>query len=688
MSQFRLAVLLSMFAALSACGGSSSSSSSPTGNTPNTGNEPSASQNSELLVSRRGGHYWHDFCAGKPDSTVVPADPRELVVPGVDAGRAVLMNAPWQVCQEGNHPGTCGELRRQSERGLALIAAEGRPGAASMFSGDAATSTYAFPASAYAEMWNSIWQLEERPAQYDELVAQRWGMPLSRIRNPYPLAGEDPNETNGGSGQLPMGVTQLREADGRWTGQLNLSCSICHGGAVGSDADGPGLGAQYGTNSLSDITAMYADLVRLAPQQAALAIVAQNKVRGTGNITNFQLFGVLTFGDYESIPSWLTIQAEPSTGTEDPPVWWNLGSRTAKFFDAGMMVDAKRIELSFHFPDFFGDYEAAKQWVLDHQQAGDAWLHSLKSPVWPEAKLGAIDQNLAEAGAILFHEKNLWAQGLQNPVARPEGGNGSCASCHGAYSPRYTNNPKWLASPLLDGVAAYVTPIDIIDTDRARLNGNSQRVADYTRDNWFIYGDGEKNEAGAPICGNWNDEALRGERELGYLAPPLFGVLATAPYFHNGAVPDIDGVLNPEKRPTIWRRQSAAAPAGLEGSVVMGYDYSLQSGYDSEKMGWRYDELPCEAGASLPLLGVTNPLLDCNPLDAEGASLQDGLGLVWGNGGLAWNLINVPILTNEQLEERKIYNTRFYSQSNSGHAFTAVLTEAERRAIKEYLKTL
>ncbi|WP_348672785.1 hypothetical protein, partial [uncultured Abyssibacter sp.] len=380
-----------------------------------------------LLGSRRGGHYWHDYCADKPDDAAVPDDPRTLVVPGVNEGKAVLMNAWYHSCQADNRPETCGELRARAKSGLAIVAAEGRIGAASMFSGDYSESSFAFDAYEYAGMWNSIWGLSERPANYDQLVAQRWGMPLSAVRNPYPLDGEDPNLTDGGSGQLPMGVTQLREEDGTWTGQLNTTCSICHGGGVGLPEEGEGLGAMYGTNSLSDITVMFTDLARLAPQQAALAIISQNKVRGTGNITNFQLFGTLTLADYETIPSYLTVQAEPSTGTEDPPVWWNVGSRTAKFFDAGQLVDAKRIELSFHFPDFFSDIDNAKQWVLDHMQDSDAWISSLKAPAWPEQTLGAIDEPLAEAGAILFHNKDLWAEGLDNPVDRPDGGNGSCA---------------------------------------------------------------------------------------------------------------------------------------------------------------------------------------------------------------------------------------------------------------------
>jgi endo-cleaving rubber dioxygenase len=695
MNPFFATALAGAISLLVACGGSSSGSPAAgagddaSGNaSDNTGGASEPVSTSALLGSRRGGHYWHDYCEGKPDSTPVPADPREMVTPGVNKDKAVLMNAWWQTCQDDNHPGTCGELRARSERGFALVAAEGRPGAASFFSGDNSESSFSFPAEDYAEMWDSIWGLDARPAQYDELVAQRWGMPLSVVKNPYPLPGEDPNATNGGSGQLPMGVTQLRNKDGSWTGQLNVTCSICHGGAVGSASDGEGLGPQYATNSLSDITVMFTDLARLAPQQAALAIISQNKVRGTGNITNFQLFGTLTIADYQTLPQYLTIQAEPSTGTEDPPVWWNVGSRSAKFFDGGEVTDAKRIELSFHFPDMFNDLEGAKQWILDNQQDSDAWISSLKSPPWPEQALGAIDTNLAEAGAVLFHSKDLWAAGLNNPVPRPEGGNGSCASCHGAYSPRYVNDPSYLDSPLLEGVAAYITPMEVIDTDSARLDGNSERVAQYARSNWFAYSDGPYNDQGVSLCGNWADEALRGDRELGYLAPPLYGVWATAPYFHNGSVPNIEGVLNPEARPQIWRRHSVPAPAGLEGKVVMGFDYSLSSGYDAENIGWRYDELPCEAGTSLPLFGVVTPVLDCNPVDDSMPTLQDALAVLWGNGGLAWNLLNLPILTDAQVEERKIYNTNYYSQGNGGHAFTAVLTAQERRAIIEYLKTL
>lgn len=636
-----------------------------------------------LLGSRRGGHYWFDYCEGRPDDTPLPQDPRELVVPGVNQGKAVHMNAFWQTCQPGGNPGTCGALRERVARGYPIVAGAGQVGAGHFFSGSSPDSGLAFPVSSYNEMWKRIWRLSARPDNYDQLVAERWGMPLSPTRNPYPLPGEDANKTDGGSGQLPMGVTQLRNADGSWTGKLNVTCSICHGGGVGSASDGPRLGAMYGTNSLSDITLMFTDLAMLAPQQAALALISQNKVRGTGNITNFQLFGTLTITDLEGLPGYLSIQTQPSTGTEDPPVWWNVGSRPVKFFDGGMVMDAKRIELSFHFPNtpMHQDMAADKQWIIDNQQDSDAWIMSLRSPAWPEAVLGAIDTTLAEQGAILFHNKDLWAAGLANPVARPAGGNGSCASCHGAYSPRYVNDPAYLDTPLLEGIASNIAPLEIIGTDRRRLDGNSQLVAYAARTNWFAYSDGEKNAAGVALCGDQNDTALRGDRKLGYLAPPLYGVWATAPYLHNGSVPSLWEVLKPSERKTIWRRTSKPARADQAGKVVMGYDYSLDTGYDRTRMGWKYEALSCGSGGG-------TPLLDCNPLNDTAPTLQDLLGPLYANGGLLWNLANLPVIGSGQIEGRKIYNTRMYSQSNAGHEFTAVLTDKERLALMEYLKTL
>lgn len=65
----------------------------------------------------------------------------------------------------------------------------------------------------------------------------------------------------------------------------------------------------------------------------------------------------------------------------------------------------------------------------------------------------------------------------------------------------------------------------------------------------------------------------------------------------------------------------------------------------------------------------------------------------WGSdmllGGLSWPTWVVPPPVGDKgLEDRMIYNTYMYSKKNRGHAWTKALTDAEHRALVEYLKTL
>ncbi|MDR3414543.1 MAG: hypothetical protein P4L83_00020, partial [Nevskia sp.] len=104
--------------------------------------------------------------------------------------------------------------------------------------------------------------------------------------------------------------------------------------------------------------------------------------------------------------------------------------------------------------------------------------------------------------------------------------------------------------------------------------------------------------------------------------------------------------------------------------------------YDTQHLGWDYDTLTCG------MTGVT-PYVDCNPADPNADPLlQKLLSGVFNDVALLWNIVNLPILSNQQIEDRKIYNTHMFSQGNQGHQFTSVLTDAERKALIEYLKTL
>jgi len=111
----------------------------------------------------------------------------------------------------------------------------------------------------------------------------------------------------------------------------------------------------------------------------------------------------------------------------------------------------------------------------------------------------------------------------------------------------------------------------------------------------------------------------------GYQAPPLDGIWATAPYLHNGSVPTLYHVLKSDARPKLYTRSFRTDRAD----------------YDSEKVGWKYTEL------------ATPPDPKAHPH-----------------------------------ERRKVYDTSQPGRSNTGHTFGDDLTDAERMAVIEYLKTL
>ena len=110
----------------------------------------------------------------------------------------------------------------------------------------------------------------------------------------------------------------------------------------------------------------------------------------------------------------------------------------------------------------------------------------------------------------------------------------------------------------------------------------------------------------------------------GYQAPPLDGVWATAPYLHNGSVPTLHHLLKSSDRPRLFTR-----------SYRTGVD-----DYDLERVGWKVTEL------------------------------------------------SAPPPARSRDEARKVYDTSQPGRSNAGHTYGDELTDDERRAVVEYLKTL
>jgi hypothetical protein len=658
------------------------SSASPTGSEENSGvRDDPVTAGHPLLGGPRGGNVWSNFCEGKGDAAALPRDPRELLVPGVNQGRAVAFNAYWRDC--GNvvaRPKTCGELREQVDLGRFVAHGQGEAGTPLSFAGGQENPP-GLKAEDYNRLWE-VWGLPGRPDNFDELVAQRHGSPLTPWRNPYPLPGEDPNKTNGGSGQLPLAYTQIRKADGTWTGEIGTKvCVACHNGQIDTASNAPGSGPQLaGAGSIGDFQVGGYDFGQAGGGLGltdAISLITISTNRGSGAIDFFQLaFVLFSGGDLQLLlnPKILFSQA---IGNIKSPPWWNLAYRSQKFHGAILPTDSSRIDLAAYYDltaSLSGRDDDALAWNDAHSGPFQVWAETQAPPPYP----GPINRQLAEAGAVLFHAKNLWASGLDNPAPRPAEGNGSCASCHGAYSPRYVNDPAYLEKPELAGLAAYTVPMDIVRTDPVYADAmQSLRSIDgdfpeATKKQNFLY------------CGSGNYGETPNKTPV-LLAPPLWGTWAAAPYLHNGSVPNIWGVLDPDsERPDIWRRISTPARQDQKGLVVMGYDTSFERAYDTEKLGWKYEPLRCGDPG-------TSPYLVCSPGDEERPSTaQLAISVIYKQIGLLWNLPRpAGLRMNQQdIENRKIYNTHFYSQGNQGHDFTAVLSDPERRAIIEYLKTL
>jgi endo-cleaving rubber dioxygenase len=81
------------------------------------------------------------------------------------------------------------------------------------------------------------------------------------------------------------------------------------------------------------------------------------------------------------------------------------------------------------------------------------------------------------------------------------------------------------------------------------------------------------------------------------------------------------------------------------------------------------------------------PYYTCQPAQDVPPEIQWGADLLLG--GLLWPTWVVPPPVGDQgLADRMVFNTSMYSKKKRGHEWTRGLTDPERRALVEYLKTL
>ncbi|MEZ4240638.1 MAG: c-type cytochrome [Myxococcota bacterium] len=293
-------------------------------------------------------------------------------------------------------------------------------------------------------------------------------------------------------------------------------------------------------NSTFDMAGLQGDLERLA---ALGGIDAPAVTSGTGAVGANDAWGlgVQLVNDLYPDP-----EVNLHFGYQRPGAWWTLKYKDRMYSDGAAGADGYRTMMAMLLAYGFTPAEAA---TLEPEfQDVQQFLWSLEAPAWPYDP--PADDAVARGRAVF---------------------DDTCARCHGVHS-----GPD----------AAYpdrIVPLDEVGTDPVRAANFRQVEADFLNDS---------------VSAAFGSDLLQATG--GYLAPPLVGIWARAPYFHNASVPDLAGVVDSASRPDVWERTGSGA-----------------DDYDPERVGWRYT-------------------VPADPLDAstlEGRRIHDAAREGLSNGG-------------------------------------------------------
>jgi hypothetical protein len=357
----------------------------------------------------------------------------------------------------------------------------------------------------------------------------------------------------------PLGVVE--DGSGGWV----MNCLACHQGKVAGRVIW-GVGNSH--FAFQTLTEDVAKARRAAGEKLRHGEMGSFIPLGLSNgTTNAQVFSVVLTALRDNDLNLLKTPNIPKFRNHDldAPPYWNVKRKRNLYID-GFVPKTHRVIMQFALvpsnkADSFKQREEGFRDIL-------AWIESLDAPKYP----WTIDAALAEKGKVAYERV--------------------CSECHGTYGPGGQYPEKRV-------------PLEIVGTDGLRLTGMPPEHRRFYRESWF----GEYGKLQVV------------EEPDGYVAPPLDGIWASAPYFHNGSVPTLWHVLHPDARPAVWQR--------------------TEDGYDQEKAG----------------LEIT--ALEALPPEVKAPEIK-----------------------------RRYFNTRLAGKSAAGHLFPDELSEDEKRAVLEYLKTL
>ncbi len=322
-------------------------------------------------------------------------------------------------------------------------------------------------------------------------------------------------------------------------------------------------------NTQLDLKSLLFDLTSAVGRRPPFSTFVINSARGTNNAGQIAA-ALLTLRNPDLSMRAFPLPLGANLPELDTPAWWHLKRKRTMYYDG--RTDARSVRTNMQF--MLGEKSLAQLRELEPTfRDVQAYLLSLKPPKYPFP----IDATRRDRGQKVFESH--------------------CVRCHGTYGPdgEYPNK---------------IIAIDVIGTDPARLLGLSDRLVAHYNMTWL----GAENPVDT--------------ERIGYQAPPLDGIWATAPYLHNGSVPTLHALLDSHTRPARFTRPRST---------------SFES-YDRDHVGWRFRELtPADVADSKKL-----------------SPFQAGF----------------------------IVDTARVGMGREGHRFGDRLTEAERLDLIEYLKSL
>ncbi len=354
------------------------------------------------------------------------------------------------------------------------------------------------------------------------------------------------------------------DEQGSWT----MNCFSCHGGSVYGTVTPGAPNNRFALQTLTE--EIRGTKFRLGQPLTRMDLGSLVIPLGTTNgTTNAVVFGIGLMHHRDKDLN--LVDRPPIKLTHhdmDAPPWWHFYKRPSIYID-GFAQKGHRGLMQFMLvpengPEFFREHE-------DDFRDVYAYLESLRPPKYE----GPIDHELADRGELVFNQV--------------------CAECHGTYGTDSNYPNRRIA-------------IDDIGTDPVRLTALSVAGRQKYADSWFAQLDA-------------SDRQQTVVDPDGYVAPPLDGIWASPPYFHNGSVPTLWHVLHPQQRPTVWRRSDQAI--------------------DHERVGFQFAV-------------------------AE----------------------KIPLTEPDVAVRRSYFDTRRFGKSNAGHDYPDQLSEQQKRAVLEYLKTL